>query len=214
VSEVGQGPAAVSKPDRPRASLGKATSATPITASALECSPVSVDHQLVTWAEPVATWTRASPTATAFSARYTPTSTTAIPIASPNPRRNTAASSTSVTASWGRHLIPATLRTHAEISRFFDGLELMPPGVVQLPRWAPGERRTGAGEDGARLLRARPQALIRPAGMVASRPRLTSAFASSAIRQPACVTELITARSGEGGSSSREPGSRAGKQQG
>jgi hypothetical protein len=45
----------VSKPDRPRASLGKAASATPITASALECSRVSVDHQLVTWAGPVAT---------------------------------------------------------------------------------------------------------------------------------------------------------------
>ena len=64
---------------------------------------VSVDHQSVTWAELVATWTRASPTTTAFSARYTATSTTAIPIASLNPRRNTAASaasSTSVTTNW------------------------------------------------------------------------------------------------------------------
>jgi hypothetical protein len=87
----------VSNPDRPRASLGKATSATPITASALECSWVRADHQSVTSAEPVATCTRASPTTTAFSARYTPTSTTAMPMASPNPRRNTAPSAASRT---------------------------------------------------------------------------------------------------------------------
>ena len=75
----------------------------PITASALECSRVSADHQSVTYAEPVATCARASPTTTAFSARYTATSTTAIPMASPNPRRNTAASapsSTRVTTNW------------------------------------------------------------------------------------------------------------------
>ncbi len=28
-------------------------------------------------------------------------------------------------------------RTHAEVSRFFDGLELLPPGVVHLPDWRP-----------------------------------------------------------------------------
>lgn len=33
---------------------------------------------------------------------------------------------------------PVTMRTHAEVSRFFDGLELVKPGVVQLPRWRPG----------------------------------------------------------------------------
>jgi hypothetical protein len=54
--------------------LGKATSATPITASALECSVVSADHQSLTLAELVARWTSASPTTTAFSARYTATS--------------------------------------------------------------------------------------------------------------------------------------------
>jgi hypothetical protein len=93
----------VSNPDRPRASLGKATSATPITASALECSVVSADHQSLTLAEPVTRCTSASPTTTAFSARYTTTSTTAMPMASLNPRRNTAASaasSTSVTTNW------------------------------------------------------------------------------------------------------------------
>ena len=32
---------------------------------------------------------------------------------------------------------PLTLRTHAEISRFFDGTDLVPPGLVQLHRWRP-----------------------------------------------------------------------------
>jgi hypothetical protein len=31
-----------------------------------------------------------------------------------------------------------TLRTHAEIARFFDGLELLAPGLVQVQRWQPG----------------------------------------------------------------------------
>jgi hypothetical protein len=29
------------------------------------------------------------------------------------------------------------LRTQAEVSRFFDGLRIVPPGVVQLPQWHP-----------------------------------------------------------------------------
>ncbi len=33
---------------------------------------------------------------------------------------------------------PVTMRTHAEVSRFFDGLELVEPGLVQLHRWRPG----------------------------------------------------------------------------
>ena len=28
-------------------------------------------------------------------------------------------------------------RTHAEVTRFFDGLDLMPPGVVPVPQWRP-----------------------------------------------------------------------------
>ena len=32
---------------------------------------------------------------------------------------------------------PVTLRTHAEVSRFFAGTDLIPPGVVQLHRWRP-----------------------------------------------------------------------------
>jgi len=30
-----------------------------------------------------------------------------------------------------------TLRTHDEVARFFDGLDLIDPGVVQLPQWRP-----------------------------------------------------------------------------
>jgi len=30
-----------------------------------------------------------------------------------------------------------TLRTHAEVAAFFDGLEMVPPGLVQLHRWRP-----------------------------------------------------------------------------
>jgi S-adenosyl methyltransferase len=33
---------------------------------------------------------------------------------------------------------PVTLRTHDQVSRFFDGLDLVEPGVVQLHRWRPG----------------------------------------------------------------------------
>jgi S-adenosyl methyltransferase len=33
----------------------------------------------------------------------------------------------------------ATLRTHAEISAFFTGTDLLPPGVVQYHQWHPGE---------------------------------------------------------------------------
>jgi S-adenosyl methyltransferase len=46
---------------------------------------------------------------------------------------------------------PATLRTQAEILRFFDGLELVEPGLVQVHRWrrpglaAPGQKLQAAG---------------------------------------------------------------------
>ena len=29
-------------------------------------------------------------------------------------------------------------RTHAEVTQFFDGLDLVPPGVVAVPEWRPG----------------------------------------------------------------------------
>lgn len=40
---------------------------------------------------------------------------------------------------------PVTLRTHAEVSRFFDGLNLVEPGVVQLHRWRAGAADTATG---------------------------------------------------------------------
>jgi len=30
-----------------------------------------------------------------------------------------------------------TYRSQAEVARFFDGLDLLPPGVVPVPRWRP-----------------------------------------------------------------------------
>ena len=36
-----------------------------------------------------------------------------------------------------------TLRSHAEISRFLDGLELLHPGLVQVHRWQPGLAEPG-----------------------------------------------------------------------
>jgi hypothetical protein len=42
---------------------------------------------------------------------------------------------------------PVIARSHAEVSRFFDGLELVEPGLVQLHRWRPGTRGTATGRD-------------------------------------------------------------------
>jgi hypothetical protein len=39
-----------------------------------------------------------------------------------------------------------TLRAHAEIARFFSGLYLLPPGLVQMHRWQPGTEAAAAGE--------------------------------------------------------------------
>ena len=39
-----------------------------------------------------------------------------------------------------------TLRTHAEIGRFFDGLQLLAPGLVQVQRWQPGSAAPDDGE--------------------------------------------------------------------
>jgi hypothetical protein len=40
-----------------------------------------------------------------------------------------------------------TLRTHAEIARFFDGLQLLEPGLVQVHRWQPGWAERGNGTE-------------------------------------------------------------------
>ena len=39
-----------------------------------------------------------------------------------------------------------TLRSHAEVARFFDGLHLMDPGLVQVHRWQPGSAAPDDGE--------------------------------------------------------------------
>jgi hypothetical protein len=41
------------------------------------------------------------------------------------------------------------LRTQAEVARFFDGLDLVEPGVVQLPQWRPDPGPEGAQPDRA-----------------------------------------------------------------
>jgi hypothetical protein len=38
----------------------------------------------------------------------------------------------------------ATPRSHAEVSRFFDGLELVSPGLVAIPEWRPDSSAPGA----------------------------------------------------------------------
>jgi hypothetical protein len=43
----------------------------------------------------------------------------------------------------------ATLRTQAEILRFFDGLELLEPGLVQVHRWRPGLAAPGHDQEAA-----------------------------------------------------------------
>ena len=42
---------------------------------------------------------------------------------------------------------PLMARSHAEVSRFFGGLDLMEPGVVQLHRWRPGTDNVGQGRE-------------------------------------------------------------------
>jgi hypothetical protein len=41
---------------------------------------------------------------------------------------------------------PTTLRTHEEIAAFFDGLDLLEPGLVQVHRWQPGSIALGSGD--------------------------------------------------------------------
>jgi hypothetical protein len=42
---------------------------------------------------------------------------------------------------------PLTARSHAEVSSFFTGLDLVDPGVVQLHRWRPGTAEIGQGRE-------------------------------------------------------------------
>jgi hypothetical protein len=47
-----------------------------------------------------------------------------------------------------RSATPTTLRSHAQIARFFDGLRLVEPGLVQVHRWQPG---SAAPDDGDQI---------------------------------------------------------------
>jgi hypothetical protein len=46
-----------------------------------------------------------------------------------------------------RAAAPTTLRGKAEITRFFDGLEFLEPGLVQVHRWRPGSPAPDTGEE-------------------------------------------------------------------
>jgi S-adenosyl methyltransferase len=41
---------------------------------------------------------------------------------------------------------PLVLRTHEQVSAFFDGFDLLEPGLVQAPLWRPDGRRPGPGD--------------------------------------------------------------------
>jgi hypothetical protein len=43
--------------------------------------------------------------------------------------------------------VPVAARTHAEVRRFFAGLDLVEPGVVQVHRWRPGSGDLDNGHD-------------------------------------------------------------------
>jgi len=43
--------------------------------------------------------------------------------------------------------VPVAARTHGEVCRFFAGLELVEPGVVQVHRWRPGTGHLGNGRN-------------------------------------------------------------------
>ncbi len=45
-----------------------------------------------------------------------------------------------------RSAFPTSLRTHGEIARFFDGLDLLEPGLVQVHRWQPGSIALGTSD--------------------------------------------------------------------
>ncbi len=54
-----------------------------------------------------------------------------------------------------------TRRTYAETARFFDGLELVEPGLVQVHRWRPDPGATRPRPGGLGLRCDRPQAMMR-----------------------------------------------------
>jgi S-adenosyl methyltransferase len=68
-----------------------------------------------------------------------------------HPARDVHSQQVSEAASRFNHLAPAkaTLRTRAEILGFFDGLELLEPGLVQVHRWRPGLAAPGRNQEAA-----------------------------------------------------------------
>jgi hypothetical protein len=42
-----------------------------------------------------------------------------------------------ITQAYGRSSSPGTARSRAEVERFFDGFELVEPGLVQVSLWRP-----------------------------------------------------------------------------
>ena len=55
--------------------------------------------------------------------------------------------------------MPYHLRRAAGLASFFDGLDLIEPGVVACPRWKPDASGHGASEESPRVLRGGAQAL-------------------------------------------------------
>jgi hypothetical protein len=68
-----------------------------------------------------------------------------------HPARDVHPQQVSEAASRFNQLAPeqATLRTRAEILRFFDGVELLDPGLVQVHRWRPGVAAPGQHQEAA-----------------------------------------------------------------
>jgi S-adenosyl methyltransferase len=46
-----------------------------------------------------------------------------------------------------RAATPTTLRSRAQVLQFFDGLELLDPGLVQVHRWRPGSSAPDTGDE-------------------------------------------------------------------
>src|SRR5438067_8455268 len=69
-----------------------------------------------------------------------------------HPARDVHSQQVTEAASRFNQLAPAkaTLRTRAEILRFFDGLELLEPGLVQIHQWRPGVAAAGHNQPTAR----------------------------------------------------------------
>ena len=103
----------------------------------------------------------------------------------------------------------ATMRDRAAITRFFDGLELLEPGVVQPPAVAAPAGRPQP-VSGDRLVRSRPQA----AGVTRRAPVCVSALVRSlpgGVGADVCDAPPTVAGRGAGSSGRTGPGRRSGQ---